>query len=80
MVSKKMAKPNLGPSESDTAVAEAKLLKSLSHDNIVKYVDAFADDQSIILVMENCESGIIRRRLNWRDQGESGSKKTLFRA
>ena len=62
----------LTDSEIGLGEQEARLLQSLKHENIVKYIESFSDDNSLILIMEYCESGLIRRRFDSGNQ----SKKT----
>jgi NIMA (never in mitosis gene a)-related kinase 1/4/5 len=38
-------------------ISEAKILCSLNHDNIIKYIDSFFDTETVYIVMEYAEGG-----------------------
>ena len=41
----------------ERAEEEISILKSLSHENIIKYIDSYADVTSIVIVMEYLDGG-----------------------
>lgn len=54
-VAKKIILGGLKEKEQTSALLEAKLLKELTHTNIVDYIDSFIEDGFFIIVMEYCE-------------------------
>ena len=47
----------LNKGEIESAKNEVKILKEVHHDNVVKYVDDFAEPGKMLIVMEYCEGG-----------------------
>lgn len=55
LIAKKIHLGGLKEKEQTSALLEAKLLKDLTHTNIVDYIDSFIEDGFFIIVMEYCE-------------------------
>lgn len=56
-VVKEVKLTNLSASEKDLARLEIKVLRSVSHPNIVRYIDHFEDNSHLYIVMEYADSG-----------------------
>ncbi|XP_067944129.1 uncharacterized protein [Watersipora subatra] len=51
------------PSDTVESMREVKVLKKLTHPNIVKFENAFKDGSNICIVMEYCEAGDLHTRI-----------------
>ena len=47
----------------DAVASEVRILSKLRHPNIVRYVESFADDQSVFIVMELAEGASLAERI-----------------
>lgn len=63
-----VAKNNLTPTAQNNLVSEIKILKSLSHENIVKLKDFLWDDNYIFIIMEYCSGGNLSNFIHMRQR------------
>ena len=81
----------LNKREIESAKNEVKILREVHHDNVVKYVDDFAEPGKMLIVMEYCEGGdlgsYIKKQkqplpegqvMHWFKQLESGKDNLLY--
>jgi len=62
----------LQPDETVDAMREAKLLSTLNHPNIVKFLDSFVDGESFCIVTEYCEGGDLDDKIKaWKKAGKT---------
>ena len=47
----------------EKCLKEVKLLQSLDHPNIIRYLDSFIDDKDLIIVVEWAAAGDLKRQL-----------------
>mmetsp|Transcript_15703 Transcript_15703/g.19162 ORF Transcript_15703/g.19162 Transcript_15703/m.19162 type:complete len:825 (+) Transcript_15703:99-2573(+) len=64
-VSKTVDTVALDSREREAAHRECGLLRELCHENIVKYIDSYAQGRSLILIMEWCQGGDLSRHINY---------------
>lgn len=66
VVVKKVALDRLTPQEQNDTLNEMKLMEQLDHPNIVKFYDAFLENQTVVIVMEFLEGGDLSRPVKLR--------------
>lgn len=65
-VAKEIRISHLGEKERALAVAEADVLRRLSHANIVRYVDSFLDSRLLYIIMEYADNGDLATQIKLR--------------
>ena len=60
---KHIAISSMDANSRDKCMKEIKLVQSLAHPNIIRYVDGFMENQELVLVFEFAEGGDLRRHL-----------------
>ena len=63
-VMKRMQLSTLNDKERRSALQEAQLLQSLTHPNVVAYVDMHATRSKLFLFMQYCDGGDLEQRIN----------------
>ena len=53
----------LGDDYRNIAQSEAEIMKSLNHQNIVKYEESWADDDNFFILMEYCKNGDLHTQI-----------------
>ena len=63
---KKVTMNKLSPKEKENSLNEIRILASISHPNVVSYIDAFYDDSSnsLCIVMEFVDDGDLESKIN----------------
>jgi serine/threonine protein kinase len=59
---KKIAIADMSPAQLDKCLKEIRLVQSLDHDNIIRYLNGFIEDKQLILVFEFAGACAARRR------------------
>lgn len=68
-IAKKIGLTGLNDKEILYSYQEAKVLHSLYHPNIVRYIESFMENNELIIVMEYCEGGDIANKIkHYKDQ------------
>lgn len=57
------------------AFKEARVLQSLNHQNIVKYVDSFREGNNFIVIMEYADSGDLSQKIYYHNTQKSNPLK-----
>lgn len=65
-VAKEIRISHLGEKERGLALAEADVLRRLSHANIVRYVDSFLDSRLLYIIMEYADNGDLATQIKLR--------------
>ena len=61
-VMKAVAIHGLSSAERSEAFREAQLLQSVSHDNVVAYIESWDDENYLYVIMEYCRDGDLQQR------------------
>ena len=69
---KKVEVFDMAAKKRDRCLGEVKLLKSLSHPNVIQMLDAFIDESMLIIIFEWAPAGDLKRLI--RKTAESGKK------
>lgn len=76
---KKIEYDRLKPKEKDYAKAEIRILKKISHPNIIKFKDSFFENSFLYIVMELAQEGDLQKRISeYSDTGKRFSTSTIL--